>query len=447
MLQNLKKIVSDKPYLFYFIGVFIYVHIIGIFIQIFFLPSIPELHYGYGLLKGGDWEHFHDTAVLCSKIINGINYSKCENLYQWQDFILIPSYTYYFSGISAPWVILPFNALFFATSATTLAAIYAFFSKKNNAMIATLPFILYPSAAIIYGQIHKDVISICGIFIIIYINIYVINSDENLKICKIIKLFILGIFANMMIILVRPYLLQVLTFGIFFALLIYIAIKRKYLINLFLLIALIITHAFFIYINNLDSQNISKKPDVIRIEESIALRSDVIKSKESNSLEAVELNIVDKVVRKLGSTREAFANGYPNAKSNIDLDIKFESLLDIFSYSPRAIQIGLFSPFPSQWFTEGKSEVGSMMRIISSIEMMVGYLLFVGLLFNFSVNKCVNKIDLLIAFIIPLIILTITSLVVCNVGTLYRMRYGSWQLLNGFGLLGWIYFFKWKFKR
>jgi hypothetical protein len=165
----------------------------------------------------------------------------------------------------------------------------------------------------------------------------------------------------------------------------------------------------------------------------------------SGAIHVSEHSIIDRVVRKLGSTREAFANGYPSAKSNIDLDIKFESMYDVIAYLPRAMQIGLFAPFPNQWFSESKSEVGGVMRIISSLEMIVGYLLFIGLLLNFGMNAYANQINLIIAYFIPLTLIVIAALVVCNVGTMYRMRYGSWQLLNGFGLMGWVYWIEWKF--
>jgi hypothetical protein len=435
------------PYKLIFSGVFIYVIIIGVFIQLYFLPNFPQFHYGHGLLKGGDWEHFHDTALLCSKLIVGFNYSECENLFQWQNVILIPSFAYHFSGVNEPWVILPLNALLFSISSTALVGIYGFFSNIRTAMIASLPFILYPSAAMIYGQIHKDVISICGVFLSIYIYMYLIVKKKNLNFLIVIKLFLLAIIANMLIVVVRPYLLQVLTFSFFAGLSIYILIKRKFSIYLFPIFFLILLQVLFIRLNTVDSGNNNGTKLINSELQNTQVQSSVLPNTQvpSGAIHVSEHSIIDRVVRKLGSTREAFANGYPSAKSNIDLDIKFESMYDVIAYLPRAMQIGLFAPFPNQWFSESKSEVGGVMRIISSLEMIVGYLLFIGLLLNFGMNAYANQINLIIAYFIPLTLIVIAALVVCNVGTMYRMRYGSWQLLNGFGLMGWVYWIEWKF--
>ena len=45
---------------------------------------------------------------------------------------------------------------------------------------------------------------------------------------------------------------------------------------------------------------------------------------------------------------------YPDAGSNIDSDVQFSNAVDVIAYLPRALEIGIFSPFPNYWFSDGK---------------------------------------------------------------------------------------------
>lgn len=76
------------------------------------------------------------------------------------------------------------------------------------------------------------------------------------------------------------------------------------------------------------------------------------------------------------------------------------------------------------------------MRLIAGMEMMVSYVLLAGVgLLCFGLKN--NRSALLVTILMATILILVLALVVCNVGTLYRMRYGGWQLLNGLGVLGW----------
>ena len=128
--------------------------------------------------------------------------------------------------------------------------------------------------------------------------------------------------------------------------------------------------------------------------------------------------------------------GYPLAGSNIDLEVRYDSLADVVSHVPRALQLGLLAPFPTMWVSESVSPGSGVMRLISGMEMAVSYVLLIGvglLLFGLKVNRPA----VLVAILMAVVLILIMTLVVTNVGTLYRMRYGSWQLLNGLGVLGW----------
>lgn len=76
------------------------------------------------------------------------------------------------------------------------------------------------------------------------------------------------------------------------------------------------------------------------------------------------------------------------------------------------------------------------MRVLSGFEMTVSYLLIIGIVMLLRL-KGVGDPTALVVLAISLTLILVVALVVCNVGTLYRMRYASWQILNGLGLVGW----------
>ena len=76
------------------------------------------------------------------------------------------------------------------------------------------------------------------------------------------------------------------------------------------------------------------------------------------------------------------------------------------------------------------------MRYISGLEMAISYILFIGVLLLLYGLK-VHRPSLLVIILMVIVMTVVLALVVCNVGTLYRMRYGTWHLLHGLGVLGW----------
>ena len=144
-------------------------------------------------------------------------------------------------------------------------------------------------------------------------------------------------------------------------------------------------------------------------------------------------NRVRRTPARVNSIRHRFAELYPNASSNIDAAVRFESAADIVSYIPRALAIGLFAPFPSMWFRAGDS-VGVVGRMLSGVETLIMYVC------EFFALICVWRMRRNLAvWLLVLIVLagvTALGLVVINVGALYRMRYIFWILLILLGAEG-----------
>ena len=71
--------------------------------------------------------------------------------------------------IAEPWTLIPLHAALHATSALVLMWVVAMLVPSGrHALLAALPFLLFPSALVGYAQISKDVYTICGGFLFLY---------------------------------------------------------------------------------------------------------------------------------------------------------------------------------------------------------------------------------------------------------------------------------------
>ena len=138
----------------------------------------------------------------------------------------------------------------------------------------------------------------------------------------------------------------------------------------------------------------------------------------------------------LAQVRRGFRSSSPEAKSNIDHDVGFGSVKDILIYLPRAAQIVLLAPFPNQWLSEGSSPGSSFMRKISAFEMAVVY--FALIFLPYAIWYWRKRIEIWIIFIFCIYMMLVYGLVVCNIGTLYRMRYVYITTLVALGIAGFI---------
>jgi peptidoglycan biosynthesis protein MviN/MurJ (putative lipid II flippase) len=117
------------------------------------------------------------------------------------------------------------------------------------------------------------------------------------------------------------------------------------------------------------------------------------------------------------------------AGSGIDLDQKPKNINEVIAYIPRAMWIGLFAPFPSQWL-----EKMSAIRLVSSMETFLWYLFFPGVVY-LAIRKPSPALWGGALFCVGMI--TLFSYVNPNLGTLYRARFGFWFFFLTCGAVGW----------
>ncbi len=120
----------------------------------------------------------------------------------------------------------------------------------------------------------------------------------------------------------------------------------------------------------------------------------------------------------LAFRREGFVS--TGGHSLMDAWAKISSPRKLVTYLPKALLIGFLAPFPSQWF-DVKGSTG-FMRIFAGFEMVVFYLLLPSLYWGLRRIVSIRRADgfFLVAFVLATAVPL--SLVVANLGTLFRLR-------------------------
>jgi len=132
------------------------------------------------------------------------------------------------------------------------------------------------------------------------------------------------------------------------------------------------------------------------------------------------------------------------ATSNLDSEVAFHSAGDVLAYSPRAAQIGFFSPFPNMWFSEKSSYQSQFFRAVAAVETLVMYVALLGVLLQFglmfSTQSGVSREQFLATVALlffSLIWVEVYALTTGNIGSIYRVRFPMMLLWIGMGVLAW----------
>jgi hypothetical protein len=152
---------------------------------------------------------------------------------------------------------------------------------------------------------------------------------------------------------------------------------------------------------------------------------------EQNNITGMIRYLNKRVAIRLSMFRYGFKTVNSTASSIIDENVLFMNLRDLFSYFPRALQIGFLSPFPHLWVSPG-SETGHIGRIMAGFETLIVYIVLIGFCSTFFIDvKTLESVTPVLLFSAVFIILL--GFVIPNVGALYRMRQG---LLIPFFMIG-----------
>jgi hypothetical protein len=135
----------------------------------------------------------------------------------------------------------------------------------------------------------------------------------------------------------------------------------------------------------------------------------------------------------MGMQRRALAENY-KAGSNMDTNVVFSSAMDIIGYVPRAAQIAFLGPFPQMWLKSGVGAGGTLMRRVAAVEMVGVYLTLAFL--PVALWRWRRREAAWIVLIFCSGMMVIYATVMCNMGTLYRVRYAFLMTCVGMGMAG-----------
>ena len=422
----------------FFISSFIYFLFLSVTFQTIIVPSIVEIDAGHGLVKG-DALVFHDVACQLADRINRDG---------WRSWSVFPGDHSFNVGFLAalyavfgcfPLLLLPFNAL--AQSCTTFL-IYLIGRitwpgeiGKIGGFIGSILFILFPSPLVWYGQNHKDTFVLPATLGILYGLIFIINSRGKIK--NFSRLCLAGTGALGVIFLMRPnYYCLIVSFCLLLSLLSFVLITILY--KGASVLKCVGQPFFYVVLLSVISLCTLAIPSSYLRQEFVGSHTSNIKGDNDLSTRFVWQEtpglpkFIDKNLEKISSMRAHFIRHgiIVRAGSGIDLDKKPRNTAEVLAYLPRAMWIGLFAPFPSQWL-----EKMSAIRLVSSVETFIWFLFFPGVVYM-AIRRPTSGFWVGIVFCLGMI--TLFSYVNPNLGTLYRVRFGFWFFFLTCGAVGWV---------
>ena len=421
--------------LFWALG-FVYACLMALMLQKLLLPLMPSLHAGHGLLLN-DALVYHEMAKALADNIRSQG---------WGAWRLLPvngaggnvgvlGALYALFGPDPAWFI-PINAAAHATGGLMFYKIGSRFWRgpvgQIGGLVAGILFLIFPSALQWYGQNLKDAFAIAGFLMMLYAQLRA--YDEGIERPGLVSGVMLTVGGGILIGSVRPY-FPVLILAAFIpswlALVGFVLCRGAFVRN-----SRRIIHGFILV-----GVVAATIPLTMQTRASSSAFEGGLTKHGAGHLVAMTgwrwhrsdtlPRFIDHGFESASAIRAHFVgfNRSVNAGSGIDEDRLPEDVTSMIAYLPRALMIGLFSPFPDSW-----AERTSAPRLVGAMETAVWYLLFPGV-----VLLCCRRLSppLLFGMSVVLVLLTIQGYVYPNVGNLYRQRYAFWMFVLAVGAVGW----------
>lgn len=457
--------------------IFTYVLVVGFLIQLVLLPYLfPNWTHGEGLLIGNDSREFNRVAVALSQKIETEGWQAWKLAPEGQPVAGIAA-IFYVLIAPHPWVMLPLNAALHAMAGWILLKIMFFFlGEKSQAILAVLPFVLFPSTLLWVAQIHNDNYAVTGNILLLYAWVCFARYESWQYYKRILGGVLAMIFGGGLIWLVRDYAVNMFTAvgGVLLVSLIILFLSRlvrhrwkwKKVV-----IAGIITIFSFILVTSLGNLAINEKgitasPRFWTLllarnnptgennpsRQWRELGNDHPADAESQGSNRRQWNYsawlpawIDEQMKDLSLRRLSAISSWTDADrrsagSNVDTGVTFHSALDIVKYIPRAVEIGFLAPFPEDWFGGGSKTPNTMMRRVSGLEMSFIYISWLGLLYSIWIWRKRPEFWVMLVFCTGMLLIYVLG--TPNVGSLYRFRYPYIMPMVGLGVAGWIVFLK-----
>jgi len=408
-----------KFYIKLWLAFYLYSLTVGLLVQFVILPMIfPSAHWKDGLMVGGDWILFHTEGVEISKRVQQEGWSvwTLRHPISGQAMSGIAGLFYALTGIHKPWVLLPFNAFLHASAGLILYILLRLLEiSKKTALIFTIPFIIFPTSLTWVSQIHKDGLYILGMYLT-FLSLALAFSNE-------IKKNVISILAGVL------------------GALIFFTVGREYALKivyyfyaLFLLISLLTATVSLVWKGKESFLRYGKTALILLvIFVTYGLLQPQTQTQTQTQTQWYWNPYIPDKIENLFYTLAVWRNeiwaqylsGRPGA---IDEDIKFRSVGDFIEYTPRALTVGFFSPFPRFWFSQGYTTGGTIARYITPFEAI--YLWFAWLLLPIALWFHRKKLWFWLVFLMCLGFVWFHVIAEPNVGPIVRKRYGYVMLLS-----------------
>ena len=419
---------------------FVYSSLLALAVQKLFLPMMPDLHGGHGLLKN-DATVFHNSAVHVAKRIHANGWSEWSLFPKDQLANVGVLAAFYVIFGSEPALFIPLNAAAHATGALMLLflgpVLWPGRPGRFGGLIAGILFIASPSALAWYSQNHKDAFAISGILMILYAYLRIQQMGSNQV--NLGSMFSLGLAGAALLAIVRPYFPIIVAASLFGSWVVSIcvtlvqkALRRKMfpILHTLLFVGMIgligITTAKLI-----STTAFSKFYETSIYPETAIYPETSVFSNWRWKHSLVLPKTADSLFEHISRLRVHFIRygKIVNASSGVDEDRAPSNAFGVLAYMPRAFFVGLFAPFPSSW-----GERASIPRLVAAIETSVWYCFFLGLI----VLGCRKPSQTLLAgLVFCCLIIMLLVYVNPNIGTLYRLRFAFWMFLLLGGAIGW----------
>ena len=430
-----------------FLTVFIYTLLLGLFVQLVFLPHIaPSMHMGEGVLSSNhDTYTFHYYAKKLAEVIRENGWSNWEWRVGSSPVSSLTAIFYVFFGPHF-WLMMPYNALVHALSAVVLFDLFKSLLPKLSSrvcLIGTIPFVLFPSTLVWTTQLHKDGLFFLAVFMLFWVVVRMLRSDEY-PLNRAYSIRLLGI----------------CWLGMFFIW--WFREDRLVLFEIFLGLCLIPTLRNWVVSRTLNnSQRLASvgllvsmllggwllmqyhvKPTITSKTRDAEEQAQI---KEDNpQLEAWSRDKwqpvkwlpakVDAKLAQLTEVRNNYFLIHHTGNSTIDPEQSFTSAYDIIAYVPRMVQLSFFAPFPKDWLDKGSTTSLSVMKLIVSMETVLVYLSFIGMFYILA--KHWRNPTLWYLLFMTAVFIMIYTFVFPNLGTFYRQRFGFLSIITGLGFIG-----------
>ena len=431
---------------------FCYAVCAALIFQKLLLPLVPSMHAGGGLLSQ-DAVYFDSLAWDIAQWVQLTGWS------EWRPFavsgnVTILSLLYMLFGHD-PALIIPVNAAIHAMGGLLIFLLTRELAGQEPVgtyagILAGGFFILFPSALNWFGQLHKDGYAIAGTLLILLTWLKALRRPTNFHgWIMLVGGYLIGL---IMIVSVRPHnviMLFVATMGVLLAIILVAGLRRKIrrftpLVFFFLMTAVALVSADTLM--DWAKTNQKFKITEIRTERGIIVNPYVGASYNLRAFENYESWrdpnwhwqmtswFPDSIEHKMELTARLRAGliAYglkEKAKSMIDQDVTPRNIAEVIRYLPRALQVGMFAPFPSSWLANI-----SITRLVAVGEMLIYYLCVPGILLLLLYNR---RPAVLLSLYFSCFFLMVQGFTIANLGTLYRVRYGFLFVLLLMGVLGW----------